>query len=95
VEWIEAQIEAISPQVEIPREFVLPGECMAGAALALARTIVRRAERHISLLFHNQELENQFLLLYLNRLSSLCFVLEFLENQAAGKDKPSLAKKPI
>jgi cob(I)alamin adenosyltransferase len=32
------------------------------------------------------------LLQYLNRLSSLCFVLELLENQLAGKPSPTLAK---
>jgi cob(I)alamin adenosyltransferase len=38
------------------------------------------------------DLENPELLRYLNRLSSLCFVLELLENQAAGVNSPSLAR---
>jgi cob(I)alamin adenosyltransferase len=91
VAWLETQIDAISTMVDIPNEFTVPGDSMPGAALALARTTVRRAERHVTLLFQNRELENQALLRYLNRLSSLCFVLEYLENQAAGKNT-TLAK---
>ncbi|MBP1703577.1 MAG: ATP/cobalamin adenosyltransferase, partial [Chloroflexi bacterium] len=64
-----------------------------GAALDLARTIVRRAERLNAQLFHNLEIENPEILRYLNRLSSLCFVLELFENQAAGLDTPTLAKE--
>lgn len=92
VDWLEAQTEALSKLVEVPREFIVPGDSPGGAALALARAIVRRAERQVALLTHNQELENAELLRYLNRLSSLIFLLELLENQAAGKIKPTLAK---
>jgi cob(I)alamin adenosyltransferase len=53
---------------------------------------VRRAERRVTELYHHGGLENPHLLAYLNRLSSLCFVLELLENQHAGQSTP-LAKK--
>jgi cob(I)alamin adenosyltransferase len=43
-------------------------------------------------LFDTEELQNPDLQRYLNRLSSLCFVLELLENQAAGH-KTTLAKE--
>jgi cob(I)alamin adenosyltransferase len=76
----------------MPGEFILAGDSQAGAALALARTIVRRAERQVARLLHHGEIENHELLSYLNRLSSLCFVLELLENCEAGKKIPSLAK---
>jgi len=59
--------------------------------MSLARTIVRRAERRLAGLLETGEIKNQILLQYLNRLSSLCFALELLENQQAGK-KTSLAK---
>ncbi len=90
--WLESTIEAISSTVKIPDEFILPGDSQAGAAIDLARTIVRRAERHIAQLFHSNELENQELLHYINRLSSLCFVLELFENQSAGIDHTTLVK---
>lgn len=92
VAWLEEQVDLISTDMEIPNEFILPGDSPAGAAMAMARTIVRRAERQVAYLVHQNELENQELLNYLNRLSSLCFVLELLENQAIGKNLPTLAK---
>lgn len=92
VEWLETQADTISRQVTLPKEFILPGDTPSGAALSLARAIVRRAERRVSELFDLNELSNPELLRYLNRLSSLCFVLEILENQAAGQST-SLAKE--
>ena len=92
VAWLEEQTDAISAVVTLPREFILPGDSLPGAVLAMARTIVRRAERRVAKLLHTGELENQQLLRYLNRLSSLCFILEIQENQAAGKASPTLAK---
>jgi cob(I)alamin adenosyltransferase len=90
VRWLELQIDDISTKVVIPAEFILPGDSNAGAAIDLARTIVRRAERHIARLLHMKKLENPELLRYMNRLSSLCFVLELLENQAAGSNHTTL-----
>ena len=92
VQWLETQIDNLSAKVPIPNEFILPGDSQAGAALALSRTIVRRAERRVAYLFHQQLVENPNLLIYLNRLSSLCFILELHENSIAGKDTPTLAK---
>ena len=92
IEWLESQIQAISGQVQMPREFIIPGDSPSGATMALARTIIRRAERRVTYLIHNDLLENQNIIVYLNRLSSLCFVLELLENLAAGKSSPTLAK---
>lgn len=92
VGWLEKQIDELEKVVEMPREFIVPGDSLAGAALALARTVVRRAERRVAQLIHDGMAENVELLRYLNRLSSLCFVLELLENQAQGKQKLTLAK---
>jgi cob(I)alamin adenosyltransferase len=92
VNWLENLTDDISSKVVIPDEFIVPGDSTAGAALDLARTIVRRAERQIAKLFHMKKLENRELLRYMNRLSSLCFVLELLENQIAGSNRTTLAK---
>ena len=48
-----------------------------GAALDMARTIVRRAERRMTQL---EDLDNPHLLAYINRLSSLLFVLSLRES---------------
>lgn len=84
IDWLENQINQVGNATEMPREFILPGDSLAGAAFALARTIVRRAERRVASLYHSKEIENQALLQYLNRLSSLCFLLELDENGIAG-----------
>ncbi len=93
VAWLEAQTDRLASQVTMPSEFILPGDSAAGAALSLARTIIRRSERRVVQLVHHQEIENRELIRYLNRLSSLCFVLELWENQAAGVAGSTLAKK--
>ena len=91
VTWLEEAIDRISAQTQFPKGFILPGDTAAGGLLALARTIVRRAERRVAQLLDQGELENQDLQRYLNRLSSLCFVLELSENQASGIETPTLA----
>jgi cob(I)alamin adenosyltransferase len=92
VAWLELQIDSLSEEVEVPSEFILPGDSLGGAALDLARTVVRRAERRAAALLHMGEVRNPELLNYLNRLSSLCFVLELLENRHSGR-ATSLAKE--
>ena len=86
VDWLEEQTDVLSRIIEMPKEFILPGDSAAGAALSVARTVVRRAERRVVELFDKKEITNPALQQYLNRLSSLLFALELLENQAAGKD---------
>ncbi len=81
VAWLESKTDSLSAKVQMPKEFILPGETQGSGALALARTVVRRAERRIAALLDTGELENQELLRYLNRLSSLCFLMELAENQ--------------
>jgi cob(I)alamin adenosyltransferase len=93
VKWLERQIADIEEKVEIPKEFILSGDSQAGAALDLARTIVRRAERRMAELTQRGDVSNLELLRYLNRLSSLLFALELRENQASGKGKSTLAKE--
>jgi cob(I)alamin adenosyltransferase len=92
VKWLESQTDAITAEVEVPNEFILPGEVPSSAAMGLARTIIRRAERRVVELHHASRLENLALLAYLNRLSSLCFALELLENHQAGQ-KTRMAKE--
>ena len=92
VTWLEEQADEIQTVVTMPKAFILPGDTPSGATLSLARAVVRRAERRVTELFTLDELSNPEILRYLNRLSSLCFVLELLENQAAGRST-SLAKE--
>ena len=90
--WLEQQTDLVSNTIDLPHEFTVSGNSPPGAALNLARTIIRRAERRIAELIHHNEIENHEILRYINRLSSLCYVLEGAENNAAGKAQYTLAK---
>jgi len=100
VDWLEREIERFGTEVEMPKEFVLGGDTRPAAALDFARTVVRRAERAVVRLEfevgqeHPSEegFENPHLFAYLNRLSSLCFVLALWEVQHEGDGSPTLAK---
>jgi cob(I)alamin adenosyltransferase len=81
---LEEIIDTISSSVEAPKEFIVPGDTTPGGALSLARSIVRRAERRVAELHLAGIFDNPSILPYLNRLSSLCFILELKENQSAG-----------
>ncbi|MGH2379935.1 MAG: cob(I)yrinic acid a,c-diamide adenosyltransferase [Candidatus Limnocylindria bacterium] len=72
---LEADIDALEELVEQPKEFVLPGESATGAALDLARTTVRRAERRTVALDDAGELGDSQVVPYLNRLADLLFVM--------------------
>jgi cob(I)alamin adenosyltransferase len=91
VAWLESQLDRIGERVVLPKEFVVGGDSQSGAAYDLARTVVRRAERRVAELYLDGELENRELIRYLNRLSSLCFVLSLWASVQAGVDRPSLA----
>ena len=91
VVWVEEHTDSLSGRVRMPNEFIIPGDTPASAALDLARTVVRRAERRVAELFHLGEIDNPQVLNYLNRLSSLCFVMELFEDQFEGQS-PTLAK---
>lgn len=93
VDWVEAQTDAITAQITLPKEFVVPGDSLAGAYLDLARTIVRRAERVVTRLQHESLLHNEQIMRYLNRLSSLLFVLALRENALAGVAQTTKAKE--
>jgi cob(I)alamin adenosyltransferase len=92
VAWLEEQTDRLSQIVQIPRDFILPGDSQAGASLDMARAIVRRAERRLVELSEGGLISNPELLRYMNRLSSFCFLLELYENQLAGSQFPTLAK---
>jgi cob(I)alamin adenosyltransferase len=89
---LEGWIAELETDLEMPREFVIPGDSQAGAALHLARTIVRRAERIVARLHHGEHLENGQVLRYLNRLSSLLFGLACFEDRAVTDRDPTKSR---
>ncbi len=90
---VEAETDALEADVPLPPHFILPGDSQGGAVLDVARTVVRRAERLAVRLAHDGEVDNEQLLAYLNRLSSLLFILARFEDHCAGVT-PTPAKPP-
>lgn len=86
VGWLEAETEKLGTEFPPLRQFVVPGDTQIGALLDVARTVVRRAERHVSRLLHEEGLPNPQILRYLNRLSSLLFALARFEEHQAGQN---------
>ncbi|HUH08693.1 MAG TPA: cob(I)yrinic acid a,c-diamide adenosyltransferase [Egibacteraceae bacterium] len=72
---LEHRIDGLTERYPLPEEFVVPGGRPAGAAIDLARTIVRRAERHVVRMRREGLLPDDVPLRYLNRLSDFLFVL--------------------
>ncbi len=85
VTGLERRIDEVLGRVELPAEFVVPGANRASAALDLARTIVRRAER----LAVSDPVPGSFVPRYLNRLSDLLWALA----RAAEGEEHLLARR--
>jgi cob(I)alamin adenosyltransferase len=85
IRWLETTEKELQAAVEIPNKFIIPGDTLDGAALDLARTIIRRAERLAVRLYHEGITQNGELLRYLNRLSDVVFILaRYLEAGQGG-----------
>jgi cob(I)alamin adenosyltransferase len=72
---VERRIDATTDRSPLPEEFVVPGQQPAGAALDLARSVARRAEREVVVLHRAGQLPHDAPLRYLNRCSDELFVL--------------------
>ncbi len=78
---LEADIARLESEVPLPRAFIVPGGSVPAAALDLARTMIRTAERRIVELKEAGVLENAEVLRYVNRLSDLVFMLARYEER--------------
>jgi cob(I)alamin adenosyltransferase len=83
IERIERWIDEMTAELPELHAFVLPGGTSGAAALHLARTVCRRAERAVVALAETGEVRDE-LLSHLNRLSDLLFTLARFENHRAG-----------
>lgn len=82
LDGVETELARWESAIEMPREFVVPGETRASAALELARTVLRRAERRVISLERVVELESGWTIPYINRLADLIWVLARAAEQA-------------
>src|SRR5690348_841536 len=85
VERLEREIDQMNASLKPLDSFVLPGGTPLAAALHLARTVTRRAERLVAALADTEPV-NPEALKYLNRLSDHLFVLSRAANAAAAGD---------
>jgi cob(I)alamin adenosyltransferase len=81
VERLEGLIDRLEAELPPLRRFILAGGTQAGAALHVARTVCRRAERRMTALAPPLD---PALLRYINRLSDLLFVLARVVNHRGG-----------
>jgi cob(I)alamin adenosyltransferase len=81
VERLEQWIDRLEAELPPLRHFILAGGASSGAALHVARTVCRRAERRIVAL---QPAVEDVLLRYINRLSDLLFVMARAVNHRAS-----------
>jgi cob(I)alamin adenosyltransferase len=87
VERIERDIDALNADLKPLRSFVLPGGSRAAAALHLARTVSRRAERLLVTLARKEpDRVGKPALIYMNRLSDLLFVASRFVNLKGDGD---------
>jgi cob(I)alamin adenosyltransferase len=87
VQRLEVEIDLLNAQLSPLRSFVLPGGSPAGAALHVARTVCRRAEREIVALADQPgEHVSASVLKYINRLSDLLFVASRTVNDLGNGD---------
>lgn len=75
VETIDAAVRELESRFPLPDAFIIPGKTTAGAAMDMARSALRTAERRAVALYRSGELQNHNLLAYLNRMSDYLFML--------------------
>jgi cob(I)alamin adenosyltransferase len=97
VDGVETVLSDLEARIDMPREFVVPGETPTSAALELARTILRRAERRAVALNREGLIPGPHLLPYLNRLADLLWVLaraaEQAESRVATPSRPTRRRR--
>lgn len=82
VQWLEDEMDRMDESLPQLSNFILPGGSPGAAALHLARTVCRRAEREILELSDQAEIR-EIVIRYMNRLSDYFFVLAREENRVA------------
>ena len=85
-QWLEQQIDQYNESLAPLTSFILPGGTQLAAALHVARTVARRAERLVVELVLTEPGVNSEVMIYLNRLSDLLFVLSRVANGNGERD---------
>lgn len=91
VEALESIVTAIESQITLPKAFIIPGGCTSSAALDVARTVCRRLERRLVEMHSTEQFTNRSALIYINRLSDVCFLLGRVEEAQQGVEYDSVS----
>jgi len=94
VKHLEEEIDRLDAELPALSTFIVPAGTRAATVLHVARTIARRAERRTVALAHNEKL-NPALVPYLNRASSLLYVLARVANKRAGVEEKRWALRSL
>ena len=97
VDGLDALLRETEAAIELPREFVVPGESRLSAALEVSRTVIRRAERRtVTLAAADATFTDSLILPDLNRLADLLWILARVAEQAEARQstvaRPSRAR---
>ncbi len=80
IAWLEDLIDNFTGKLAPLNHFIVPGDSLGAAALDVARTTTRRAERQVWRLSRQEKID-ETLIVALNRLSDLCFTLSRIETE--------------
>lgn len=80
IAWLEGMIDSFTGKLAPLNHFIVPGDSLGAAALDVARTTTRRAERQVWRLSRQEKIDEN-LIVALNRLSDLCFTLSRIETE--------------
>jgi len=82
---LDAVVREIEAQSVSFKGWATPGACLNSAALDMARTICRRAERRVCALQEAEQLQNSEIIIYLNRLADLLWLMaRWVETRGAA-----------
>ena len=80
-EWLEDKIDFYGRELDNPRSFTFPGKTTTGAALDICRAVTRKMERKAVGFFRENPKIEKKILAYLNRLSTLFYILRLLADK--------------
>ena len=89
---VEEILRDAESRMTMPREFVVPGETRLSAALELARTVMRRAERRVIGMARGGAATGPWVVPYLNRVADLLWVLARMAEQ--GESAAAVPARP-
>lgn len=86
-ELLEDKIDFYGRELDNPRSFTFPGKTTTGAALDICRAVTRKMERNAVGFFRENPNIEKNILAYLNRLSSLFYILRLLADKNASASR--------